>query len=189
MFVNGTVYRNRYCALCNFVPESDIVPFQGQVKCPGTAGVYTSSITNLLQTLEDEKRCNILYYSPLNTYAIMDNECNAGLVRECNVTGKWDHYDPDVEQACLSYTHVYQFYYKNVFCYMCNNEANPVMKCSSEDLGGGPGNLVLTSFTAMLSFSEVQEETVESRKNQSCRKDEIFDIIQVKRPYYTFFIF
>jgi hypothetical protein len=191
VFANGIVYRNRYCAVCNFVSESHIIPFQGQVACPSNTGVYATSIVSLLQTLESEKRCNIFYYNPKNVNAIWSNGCNAsaGFIRECNVTGEWDYYDPDVEQACLSYTHVYKTFYRNVFCYMCNNATNPLMRCS-EIIGGDDNGLRKGSFTALLRFSEeIQDETVDNPETQPCRKGEIFDIIQVKRPCYNYLIF
>ena len=42
------------------------------------------------------------------------------LIKECNVTGTWTEYDPDVDIACQTYDNKCNKLFKNVFCYVCN---------------------------------------------------------------------
>ncbi|XP_062616771.1 uncharacterized protein LOC134278470 [Saccostrea cucullata] len=179
VFASGNAYRNRFCALCNDVSISNIIPFRGQVACPNATGVYASSVSNLLQSLEEERRCNLLFYLPPQAMRfVTDLRCDIGFIRECNVTGKWRHYDPTVERACTSYTHIYRTMYRNVHCYMCNNEDTPFMKCSHRDLQPETG-FTMGAFTAMLQFSsDVQNEDIESLDNNQCQQNEIKDVLR-----------
>lgn len=181
VIANGTIYRNRFCALCNGVSESGIQSFSGQLVCFGSMGIYAYTISNLLEQLINERRCNILFRFPQNTSAniVSKSRCNVGYVRECNVTGKWRQYDHEIEKACKSYTHIYRGIYRNVFCYICNNEIEPFMKCSFDDIDIS-GGFVMGTFTAMLRLADrVDETVVDSDDTSRCKGDEIMDYFQV----------
>lgn len=181
VIANDTVYRNRFCALCNGASESDIQSFAGQLVCPDGMGVYAYTISDLLEQLVNERRCNILFHFPQNTLdnIVFKSRCNVGFVRECNETGKWRQHDPDIERACKSYTHIYRGIYRNVFCYICNNEIDPFMKCSYDDITTS-GGFVMGAFTAMLRFSDrIDETVVDSDDASRCKTDEIMDYFQV----------
>ena len=179
VIANGTIYRNKFCALCNFALEHDIQPFNVQIMCPNGKGIYAYSVANLLNQLVSENRCNIMYYLPFTFPA---KTCFKGFIHECNVTGKWQHFDPHIEKACMSYTHVYRGIYRNVFCYMCNNNDDPFMKCSRNDIGG-IGGFTMGSFTAMLHFTEDTDDGFIYRPDNLCKRDEIMDSFMVGGHY------
>ncbi|XP_046571825.1 uncharacterized protein LOC124279989 [Haliotis rubra] len=100
------------------------------------------------------------------------------LISECNVTGIWQEYNSDIEAACHAYTHVFRDYYRNVFCYICNENE---IQLESIPMGGNRGGPIggyvdapFVSFAAILQFEE--ESDVESSSGEECSKGEYDDI-------------
>ena len=117
-------YRNKHCALCNNVEETDFYDWALDIDCKIFADF------NFLSTHEDiihtgkKHQCRIRYTSPLNQSAApCDSEWTwkkSWHIGSCNTTGTWRDYDTSISEACYSHYEVPYRLFKNIFCYMCN---------------------------------------------------------------------
>ena len=114
--ITHDIYRNMYCALCNFVVEEKMVYWDASVEC-SKAVLLPSSMKQIVEEVNEIPECNIIYKHPKMEGNLP--ECTYKIT-ECNVTGNWEVYDPVVEAACHAYTAVFDFKYNNIFCYLCN---------------------------------------------------------------------
>ena len=113
---SGVTYRNRFCALCNNIADwSYLLSWDLEINC-GT--ILQLPDKNLRQTIK-EKHCNMNFMPPKS---IPVDECKIipYTISECNVTGKWERYDPVIEARCHSFVDPFNQTYANVFCYLCN---------------------------------------------------------------------
>jgi len=163
--MSTTVYRNKYCALCNSNQEKDLDLLYFEIKfiCSqmlenGLGGNYDE----ILDKIFSEKVCSVSFSNPLpcvGENCNSDKFCNVA-VSSCNVTGNWKDYDADIEEACLSYTSNYMDpsmgpfgeRFKNVFCYICNGY-DPKLGGSCE-WGFHPGGSTnIFSFSGLLKLN------------------------------------
>jgi len=123
---SNTVYRNKYCAFCNYKQNNDLNYFEINFKCfrmPEHG--FNSNYDAILDMIFLDKVCSIFFSNPLactGESCYSDNVCKPA-VSVCNVTGNWMEYDADIEAACLGYTSYYTIYgerFNNIFCYICN---------------------------------------------------------------------
>lgn len=187
---NGKVYKNKHCAICNGVynylnwklklfcddiflqsfqttEERDNYIFQNRKKCP----VYPVPA--------DEKNTEISRCYPVSQ------------VRgKCNVTGLWDVYDKNIEDACLFnsknqnviYTKQASNYffvnlkYRNVYCFLCNSPKNAQRNDLCLQDGSIDGRISSKSFSVVFD-SRLDEDPVE---NYPCKQMEIWDPFRVK---------
>ena len=113
---SGTTYRNRFCAICNNVEHlSYLSNWDLDITC---GSILQLPDKNLLQTIK-EKQCNMYYIPPRDTFV---HECTIVpySISECNITGRWEKYDPMLEAGCHSFVDPFNQTYANVFCYLCN---------------------------------------------------------------------
>ncbi|KAL4224208.1 hypothetical protein ACF0H5_017661 [Mactra antiquata] len=162
-------YRNRFCALCNNVSEDRIKEWAALLKCT-TESFKPKNIDNIFEEILQTETCNIIYEgNGIEQYEAI--KCD-NVIRTCNETGKWRVYNPLIEKACLAYTSVYDYIYKNVFCYMCNtNDIQGKSACYGE-----PGVRVDISFVALLHVTpdEVKDIAVPETTNK-CQTGEMYD--------------
>ena len=125
--INQTLYRNKFCAICNGLIEKDLSFFE-------FSGNFISSWTNftgtetLLDMVLKEKVCPIRFHNcDHNTGLCYYGVHCTMVVSSCNQLGNWSEYDPDIERACHGFTNYfkspvleYHGYFKNIFCYICN---------------------------------------------------------------------
>lgn len=132
VFDGHFVYKNRYCAMCSGVQETDVRYFEIYINC--NTGVIIPLFLNSTYSDFQDPNCNIIYSVPVTindtlwgTMSMKDHVCytNTDIISVCNATGNWLTFDPLIEAACDSYTTVFESYtsvkYKNVFCYLCNS--------------------------------------------------------------------
>ena len=112
-------YRNKFCAACSNDP--DTIPFELELKCDRFFDINSfSSRSEILQSI-NTKNCSIGYVPPeemshhvFSCFMTQDN------VSECNASGLWLYYDPQIDWACQNFNSFPYKGYKNIFCYICN---------------------------------------------------------------------
>ena len=180
--INETTYKNRHCAACNGAGIENGTMWTGQILCPNATGVTANSSTNLLRAMMKERACNMMYY-PIG-FKPMLTSCNKGVLRKCNVTGKWKTYDALIEKSCESYTHVYRGVYRNVFCFLCNEEGEDdlYMRCTNHDFAGNQ-QIKFGAFIALLKYSQQNEgidNTTGTVSQEGCNPQQQYDTLQVR---------
>ena len=145
-------YRNKYCAVCNDDDDSSSrVSWMLEVGCQSKLSM---SDRPLFSSLTDHK-CNVVYKPP-NDIRVQECEVIPFTVSTCNVTGKWQHYDAMIEQACRSFIDPFNSTYMNYFCYVCNTEeewSNETSICDAKPLE--MRNDVTPPFSVVLSLDAI----------------------------------
>ena len=173
--ITNDIYRNMYCALCNFVVEEKMVYWDASVEC-SKAVLLPSSMKKIVQEVDEIPECNIIYKHPKMEGNLP--ECTYKIT-ECNVTENLEVYDPVVEAACHAYTAVFDFKYNNIFCYLCNEPGFSAPGVCIKT----PDHHVMISFTALLRFKPPPEDVTrpDVEDLNSCRKTQIYDPLKVMR--------
>ena len=182
--IDGISYKNIYCAMCNVDDVSNAVKWTAEVKCYEVSMIWGSSIQNLLENVKKERRCNVLYYPFDVPYEQYPTPCDKGLIRTCNVTGKWQNYDAFIERACESYTHLYRRKYRNVFCFMCNtNDTDFYMQCTPSDKEGEAE--LFGSFSAIMKYTPEAMDGDVTEEDKTCDSGHVYDSYQVRWYIYA----
>ncbi|RUS74439.1 hypothetical protein EGW08_017804 [Elysia chlorotica] len=139
----GVIYHNVYCAMCN--RADTIVKWEVVINCEGYQAVYSATSVDQLLTLSlrSDSRCQVdqspAQWSNTRLVHCSYHWISSDPVSRCNETGLWPEYDEDVERACLSIEgrslrvlhEPYEmsdgppWWYKNVFCAICNMKSYP----------------------------------------------------------------
>ena len=121
--VNGNVYKNQHCAICNNV--TTYILFDLHISCKEQLSNALFEVMNMPSLFESS--CYIWFDSPKPEIEIQ-SRCFTPDVTSCNETGIWDNYDPNIDMACNSFTFLYRHtlkrlvIYKNIYCFLCNNK-------------------------------------------------------------------
>jgi len=125
--INKTLYRNKFCAICNGLREENLLYFEVRVS-QYSLDLWLNGTDTLLDLVMNTNVDEIEFVSPFHC----NNNCYSGVLCEmvvssCNQVGNWSDYDTDIERACHGYTNYfespsseYRGYFKNIFCYICN---------------------------------------------------------------------
>ena len=115
-------YKNKYCAACNhatalqkwgFMVEDCDDPFFD-------LNLY-DSFNAIIQNAKGFK-CNFLFRQP---FEFRTTKCERNRISKCNVTGRWDTWNKDIDFACEHYDAPYRVF-RNVFCYICNTGSSNI---------------------------------------------------------------
>ena len=101
-------------------------------------------------------------------------------------SGLWTHYDSSIEIACSSFKQIYFkqvdslidfVIYKNVFCWLCNEKAEPDVQTQCPHLGDYAIRSPFSSFSGLIDYKRldemsIKESTVESLR---CARSEFWD--------------
>lgn len=113
-------YQNHYCAYCNDVNGSNLVYWDVTLKC--LRGTFQpQDAKTILKEIRETESCNLVYNRPEALVGLPIYQCSL-VISQCNVTGLWRKYDPLIEAACSAYSTIFNFKYRNVFCYICNTD-------------------------------------------------------------------
>lgn len=169
----GYIYQNRFCAYCHGVGDIQLIYWDVYIKC--LYGLYQPQDTgSLIKEIFETESCNLLYYRPA-TLGITAPlyQCNI-VISECNVTGLWRNYDPFIESACLSYSTIFDFEYRNVFCYICNTDdiRGPA------DCRDKYAPTVIVDFTALL-IVQPDNTGATTSTLEACSENQIYDTLKV----------
>lgn len=153
---NKRLFKNKFCAYCNNVTDSDIMVWVPFLECRNIFNLPTFPSKAFISSVNERVDCNIVYRVPRESTAHLAR-CVPRAVTRCNESGLWETYDHVIDKACISYTSWYKDRYRNVFCYMCNTNRKPnETECDQEQ-----GKIVgkLPSFTTLLDFTEDHSTT------------------------------
>lgn len=169
----GYIYQNRYCAYCHAVDDIHLSYWDVYIKC--LYGSYQPQNTVvLIKEIRETETCNLLYYRPatLGIDAPL-YQCKI-VISECNVTGLWKKYDPFIESACLYYSTIFSFKYRNVFCYICNTDDVK----GPADCRDTYRPIIIVDFTALL---KIQPDTLMTNKPtlEACSQNQVYDPLMV----------
>ena len=182
--VNGTTYKNKFCAMCYENDLTSLVKWTAEVICSSGVKVSGISISNLLENVLKERACNVLYSQKNIPNIKTPTECNNGLIRKCNMTGIWRTYDAFIERACESYTHIYRGIFRNIFCFICNSDDNEdmLMRCFSSDLVN-PREAFAT-FTEIIQYNTPTNTDLDAyEEDTTCSSGHRYDMYQVRYDY------
>ena len=174
--ITQNIFRNLYCALCNNVHQKNVVYWDASVQC--SKGVLLStSVKTVVDDVNAAPDCNIVYNPP--PIEMVLPECTYK-ISECNVTGRWEIYDPVIEAACHAYTAVFksETKYNNIFCFLCNEPffSAPGI-CPSI-----PDDFTFVSFSALLRFKGPPQQVdvpVPEEGASKCNDVQIYDPLKV----------
>lgn len=169
--LNKTNYRNQACAICNGQLVTDLVKWDTSIACSQV--LSEQNLESLKTQILVDNTCNMVFVPPSG---ILLRPCDWGIVSECNVTGDWREYDPEVEKSCHAYTSVYKKTYRNVFCAICNGIIKLPMACEFTLTNNEP---VVLSFSAILDFSSNLLTTTRQVSDIDCNSNEMFDTYSV----------
>ena len=172
--------KNRYCGACNSIDETNFVFWTPKIGCLN--GIFKpKELSNIATDIYETKDCNLMYERPLNYTWLIIPTCKL-VMTTCNETGLWRKYDPFIEAACLAYTMVYNFRYKNVFCYMCNTADEFVDDCMEI-----PDSRTFLTFAALLKLPDTTV-TRETMWQDACDEFHIYDPVLVSCGFPMFYV-
>ena len=177
-------YKNKYCAICNYVKEKNILYWDLKLACE-VSSFIPGNLSTIIPQVRAERTCNILYIPPAPKKKYEPPFCREA-ISSCNKTGRWDIYDPIVEAVCSAYTSSFKAndkIYRNIFCYLCNSQnndnSNDGKACNSnKDNNPYP----YPSFAALLDFRPRQLQAaimVKEEENSNCSSGFVYDHYQV----------
>ena len=170
-------YKNEYCALCNDIPKSNLIYWGAKVECEtvdNREDTEIQSLSDVYKLITEDSTCNVVFLIPYELLYRQPfiQQC-IPYQNRCNMTGRWQEYDADLESLCLSYESAYKGY-KNVHCYLCNGYDVSTIK---EICMGESPNWLPSSFITLLDFNdlEVADEDLKSSKERECSKNQKYD--------------
>lgn len=178
------VFRNKYCAKCNNVLERDMVYFDPHFSCKDQS--YINNVTSTREAISlsySQTECDISFMN--NDDNSLIRKCNY-IIDQCNVTGKWETYDPVLEMACSLYVspmHHDGVLYNNVQCALCNGNI-PWVTCD----GGNSLRSFMFPFSGLLTLDSTQamvstDQPVVKDLQTSCNSNQMFDLLFVSTMY------
>ena len=172
---SNTIFKNKYCAICNGEDPASLHYWDAKVTCqiPATLPLVSSFI-ELKSALDNSELCHLIFEPGNKTYS--ENRCDF-LIDRCNMTGLSQPYHPETERACLSYMSVYNKRYRNVHCYLCNKKPEDEVRemCTSNDFTYLPN-----TFVALLDFKGLAERFASAeKKHDRCPEYHVYDAVQV----------
>ena len=176
------MYKNRFCAFCHNVTESSLHYWNAHLECLRERLIprnITSIVTEVLRT----KSCNLLYSRPASLGKKAPFYQCREVISKCNVTGHWETYNPFIEAACLAYSTIYNFKYRNVFCYLCNTKD----LFSFDYCTDISRPIIFVDFKALIRFQPENDLSSISSKQDTYSRNKIYDPLKVsfKMNLYT----
>lgn len=169
--INSVSYQNKFCALCNGALEENLIFWNLEIVCLN--GLFNPQDLNSLEAeIKETKDCNLIYLKP-DEPGLSVSYCSP-VISTCNETGLWKKFDPLIESACHAYMAIYDFRYKNVFCYMCNTADSQAPDFCEED----PGSGTMITFAALLKLPEPTYRLGTAMKD-TCDEYHIYDPVLV----------
>ncbi|XP_063399101.1 uncharacterized protein LOC134683716 [Mytilus trossulus] len=137
----GLTYRNNLCSVCHNETHEDLLAWGIGIDCRESVDFNFMSSYDDLYNISIINNCSIAYIKDMRN-EINLRPCsteNSRLfygINSCNISGTWKLYDSDIDHACQTYDHQFN-YFKNVFCYLCNppqHDGQSISKCNDTGL-------------------------------------------------------
>lgn len=122
--LTGKLFKNKYCALCNNVDESDTEAWIPWLDCKFGTTLPSLTSESFVSFMSETNECDIVFKPPETSRATIES-CPDGAITSCNETGLWEIYDHVIDRGCNSFLSWYNRTYRNVFCYICNANGRP----------------------------------------------------------------
>lgn len=171
-------FKNYYCWLCDGELDHNVLPWNGALMCK-IGYAFVKSFEEIPMVVESDDDCNLMFEVP-DGLSFSPETCSI-LVSRCNETGLWKTYDRFLEEACLSYLSPYDSVYRNVHCYLCNQNDKSEMQdlCEYDNTQTSPH-----SFIALLDFNNLDapnSDQTNGKTNESitCDSNEKCDVLSV----------
>lgn len=173
--LSNDVYRNKYCAYCHNIKNDNFQFLRKKFLCKSvpTAGLERTLIEEVLST----GTCDLQFVSE----NVLDT-CTVA-INKCNITGQWNVYNPQIENACNLYKSIFENeeedvtkYFKNIFCSECNGFGRSSLHC---ELNGHTEGIGGFSFSGLLKQERTQQPIALSKQNGRCSGDEVYDTLSV----------
>ncbi|GFO06400.1 adhesion g protein-coupled receptor e1 [Plakobranchus ocellatus] len=197
--ITGFTYRNIYCSRCHN-DSLKLEYWSSSVHCHGSAGPLISTTTtreDLYRKLVTKSsvmktRCELQYTSPSSAdgqmrtpqdkYRRLCTTTSPPIIDVCNATGQSTFRIEELEEACALYDSVFDGRYRNMFCFLCNQEYPYSLERLRQKVHGGlTNNAARVSFAALFDFDgrdalmgEVVEQLVDL---DQCAASQFFDIV------------
>ncbi|PVD37494.1 hypothetical protein C0Q70_00085 [Pomacea canaliculata] len=147
---SGKTFRNRNCATCH--NASSLAVWTRSLHCEHFQYVYTATSEDKMITMATASNtsCTINFLPPKNVSLLKCEHAAdffSDVIHTCNVTGRWEAYDEEIEKYCLEMDDL--FYrvknrtgqvYQNLFCAICNGDYPQPVPCASASLSPGGKN-------------------------------------------------
>ncbi|XP_060564907.1 uncharacterized protein LOC132724110 [Ruditapes philippinarum] len=165
------IYKNRFCALCHNVSVTTLHYWEVTLECLRRI-LKPRNIGSVITTVLETESCNLKYFRPQSLGITGPFYQCQDVISQCNVTGHWQTYNSVLEAACLAYSTIYNFKYRNVFCYLCNTKDTiGVNYCSRT-----PRPHVFVDFVALLKFQPELSPTTPGLESQlTCSQNQLYD--------------
>lgn len=167
------IFFNRKCAECNGVFDS--VDWLLYISCKADVFVPISMLFTEPITYQ---MCGMIFLPPKETN-VEKYVCYDQMIGSCNVTGKWDVHDHNVQQACEAVNAPVLLHgttYANTFCVLCNNVDISLKVCTLPKPR-------LMGFSAMLDYQLILDN-IPKNENQDRRTRKSFcDKFEVRNAY------
>ncbi|KAL5009300.1 hypothetical protein ScPMuIL_014881 [Solemya velum] len=183
-FRTNALFRNKFCARCNFVPDNMTEMWMPWLVCE-TIINWMHSLNDIMNFIMSSDQCNVWFQPPVNS-VMRHTDCDTrvDVWASCNISGTWESYDSLIDAACNAFTSYYwedptpRVIYRNVFCYICNigYSFSPHPVCEIDDGPGGSGDWLPATFSALLNFNhEVSKPDNDEIFQGKCKKQFVFD--------------
>ncbi|KAH3733295.1 hypothetical protein DPMN_039720 [Dreissena polymorpha] len=143
----NTYYRNKHCALCHGEMENDLKYLTAAMNCYHPP--FSEEI-DIKRSVLETRNCTIVFKHEGDIPQDFNEKSCWTTIDRCNITGEWDKYDPELEDACHKDHSFIRFPYdnlrfQNVFCFLCNR-----LKASSYQRGCFHDIVIFPSFSGLL---------------------------------------
>lgn len=165
-------YQNKFCAECNAISVHNIIYWNVNVSCLSDWFDPNDIFTNA-RGIEETKDCNLIYHFP-DFLGQADHHCRE-VISTCNETGLWKTYDALIDHGCKAFTTIYNYRYRNVFCYMCNTDDIFAPSFCYEE----PKRRRYLTFVALLKLPSASEDVTHFRDVDVCKITQVYDHVQV----------
>ena len=154
---SGISFRNIYCAKCHGHNNSQSWPTFITCSYFDNSLQEATSHLELFKAVLKSKACYVHWLPSVDMHPLRCRERKVvEVIAHCNVTGMWEYYDSNLARACSMFSHVVFGEYRNVFCYMCNQDITWYYVLTQLSYSGFKGPMRL-SLTALIDFDYAEE--------------------------------
>lgn len=180
--LNAENFRNKYCAYCNLIPDKILEKANVYLRC--TEELPMSSEHEIIKIALEGNVCDLAFQP---SKYMQFHYCNSLTISECNITGEWLSFDPDIVKACATYSapiQITKVYYKNVFCARCNGIEVDGMACERKTDITNP-----FAFSGLLKLETNDYTEANVHGDTSCSENQIHDHIFVSTSFIFVLLF
>ena len=173
--VTMKTYRNKHCAICNGADLDRLTPWSVGLSC-NDRPVFSSIGQLVSMIMNGRVDCELNLKLPTS----VDVQYCDDVISDCNTTGLWDNFDPDVYRACKPYEATVRvekglmtYHFRNPFCAVCNGMKPTNYYCHPYSVQAGQP----FSFSGLLRLETLADK--ETTRDVRCGSSSMFDSLTV----------